>query len=380
MQKFIFLICVFSCLLVSIQVSSQKTIQATIIHDSLTRKFSFYVPASYAAGKQAPLVFNLHGYGSNGDQQEFYGDFRKIADTAGFIVVHPTGTINTQTNETYWDCGLVAGNGVDDVGFIHAVNDTLSQAYSIDRDRIYSTGMSNGGFMSYHLACVSNQFAAIASVTGSMTLLTLAQCKNANAIPVMEIHGTADPVVNYNGSAGVLSIPEVVDYWIEKNSLNKQVLVQTNVPDINTSDNATAELYMYPGMNEVQHYKIINGGHTWPGTPFIIGTTCQDFKASEVIWQFFAKYKRQTVSTKDLIVGELQLNPNPTIHELEISITDYNNIPQTLDCLNQFGNKIKSFRIQSVQSHLEVSDLASGIYFLQGQSASKVYRAKFIKL
>lgn len=234
--------------------------------------------------------------------------------------------------------------------------------------------------MSYHLACVSNRFAAIASVTGSMTLLTLAQCKNAKAIPVMEIHGTADPVVNYNGSAGVLSIPEVLDYWIEKNSLNKQDLVQTNVTDINTGDNATAELYMYPGMNEVQHYKIINGGHTWPGTPFIIGTTCQDFKASEVIWQFFAKYKRQTVSTKDLIVGELQLNPNPTVDALEISITDYNNLPQSLDCLNQFGIKIKSFSIQSAQSQLEVSDLPSGIYFLLGQSASKFYRTKFIKL
>ncbi len=379
MQKSKYIISASLCLLVSFYSYSQKTIQASIVHDGLTRTFSFYVPAIYAPGNPTSLVFNLHGYGSNGDQQEFYGDFRKIADTANFIVVHPTGTLN-QTNQAFWNCGLVGASNVDDVGFIHAMIDSLSQTYTIDPDRIYSTGMSNGGFMSYHLACVSNRFAAIASVTGSMTALTLSQCQNANAIPVMEIHGNADPVVNYNGSTGVLSIPAVLDYWIAKNGLNKQDLIQINVPDINTTDNATAELYIYPGTNEVQHYKIINGGHTWPGTPFIIGTTCQDFKASEVIWQFFAKYKRQTVSTKDLIVGELQLNPNPTVHELEISITDYNNLPQSLDCLNQFGIKIKSFSIQSAQSQLEVSDLPSGIYFLLGQSASKFYRTKFIKL
>lgn len=70
--------------------------------------------------------------------------------------------------------------------------------------------------MSYHLACVSNRFAAIASVTGSMTLLTQALCKNAQPIPVMEIHGDADAVVNYNGTTGVLAIPEVLDFGFKK--------------------------------------------------------------------------------------------------------------------------------------------------------------------
>jgi polyhydroxybutyrate depolymerase len=380
MQKSKYHILIAVSFLFSFYGYSQKTIQATIIHDSLTRKFSFYVPANYTAGKQVPLVFNLHGYSSNGDQQEFYGDFRKIADTAGFIVVHPTGTINKQTNETYWNCGLVAGGGVDDVGFIHAIIDTLSQAYSIDPGRIYSTGMSNGGFMSYHLACVSNRFAAIASVAGSMTALTLAQCKNANPTPVMEIHGNADAVVNYDGSTGVLSVPEVLDYWIAKNGLNKQDLVKTMLPDINTADNATAELYIYPGANDVQHYKIINGGHTWPGTPFIIGTTCQDFKASEVIWQFFAKYKLTTLSTDLADKSLFEIYPNPSGNQIQIR--NYRNRYEDLKVVytDQTGRKVKSIILTKGEHVIDQSDLMPGIYFINLIDEGSKAQFKLIKI
>ncbi len=379
MQKSKYLLAICISIVITYCGYSQKTIQATIVHDGLTRTFSFYVPAIYAPGNPTPLVFNLHGYGSNGDQQEFYGDFRKIADTANFIVVHPNGTLN-QTNQAFWNCGLVGASGVDDVGFIHAMIDSLSKAYSIDPDRIYSTGMSNGGFMSYHMACVSNRFAAIASVTGSMTALTLTQCKNANAIPVMEIHGNADGVVNYEGSPGVFSIPAVLDYWIAKNGLNKLDLIQTNVPNINTTDGATAELYIYPGINEVQHYKIINGGHTWPGTAFVIGTTCQDFKASEVIWQFFARYKKQVVGTNDLNVTAISIYPNPANQALKIIHHDFDNGSIDIKCLNQFGEQITNFKITSPVTLVDISALIPGIYFLQGQSSGKPYRTKFIKL
>lgn len=359
---------------------SQKTIQVSTIHNGITRFYSFYVPANYVFGKPTPLVFNLHGYSSNGDQQEFYGDFRRIADTAGFIIVHPTGTTHPQTNQNFWNCGLIAGGGaVDDVGFIHAIIDTLSAAYSIDAERIYSTGMSNGGFMSYHLACVSKRFAAIASVTGSMTLQTVSQCSAGSPIPIMEIHGDADPVVNYNGAAGILSIPNVLEYWITKNGLNKQDLIQLKIPDINTSDGASAELFIYPGANEVQHYKILNGGHTWPGAFLPIGVTCQDFSASEVIWQFFAKYKRTSVASDVLSNESFGFYPNPAGQAITLKGNYQHEQLQTLYIRDGFGQIVRDLSTQSGHV-IDIRDLPQGIYFIFCKVNNRQLQMKLIKM
>lgn len=374
--------CFILCLVLqhlSLQLQSQQTIRTNLLHDGLTRTYSYYLPANFNQSKLYPLVFNLHGYGSNGDQQEFYGDFRKIADTAGFILVHPNGTVFPQTTQQFWNVGLVGNSNVDDVGFIHAIIDTLSKVYSIDPDRIFSTGMSNGGFMSYHLACVSNRFAAIASVTGSMTLLTQALCKNAQPIPVMEIHGDADAVVNYNGTTGVLAIPEVLDFWIQKNGLDKQKLIKTSVPDINKTDGATAELYIYPGTNEVQHYKIINGAHTWPGSPFVIGTTCQDINASLEIWKFFSKYKRSLVSTKHASNFNIELFPNPANDKILISTQSNSNLPMKVELINSVGQSYLSKCLNTSPYELQITNLPPGIYFINFIQGSTKQTKRFIK-
>jgi polyhydroxybutyrate depolymerase len=379
MKKWKNLLSVAALLILTFRSNSQQTIKSSIVQDGLTRTFSFYIPASYQAGKATPLVFNLHGYGSSGDEQEFYGDFRRIADTADFIVVHPDGTFFPNTTRRFWNCGLVGSSGVDDVGFIHALIDTLSKAYTIDEDRIYSTGMSNGGFMSYHLACVSNRFAAIASVAGSMTTWTGAKCQNANALPVMDIHGDADTVVSYNGRTGIWSIPDVINFWLQKNGLNASLVNQIPIPDINPNDGATALLTIYPGIYEVQHYKVINGGHTWPGAFFIIGTTCQDFKASEVIWQFFNRYKRQTVATTNLSESEIKVYPNPARDRVKIVVDDFTGGAIPIKCVNQFGVIVKQFVIGAVETQMDLGDLPPGIYFLHAEQPQKMYRTKLIK-
>ena len=359
---------------------AQGTIRASIRHDGLDRTFSYYLPACYTKGKAAPLVFNLHGYSSNADQQEFYGDFRKIADTACFIIVHPNGTLFPQTSQQFWNCGLVPGGGsVDDVGFIHALIDTLSKVYSIDPERIYSTGMSNGGFMSYHLACRSDRFAAVASVTGSMTALTRLECQQASPMPVMEIHGTADSTVKYNGSAGVLSIPEVLDFWIAKNGLNANQVQKTLVPDINLLDGANAELYVYPGAKEVRHYKVIKGAHTWPGAIFPIGVTCMDFNASEVIWQFFSRYTRTITRSEDPGRIHLSVYPNPAGDLLYISSESMEG-NERIQCINPFGLQVKEFQLQALQTTLDIRDLPSGLYYLQFAGRNKIFRTGFVKI
>ena len=269
----------------------QQTINESITHDGSQRDYILYVPASYSSATAVPLVFNFHGYTSNANDQMWYGDFRAISDTAGFIIVHPMGTIDN-TGATHWNVGW-GGSTADDIGFTSALIDSLSINYNIDANRIYSTGMSNGGFMSYHLACnLSDRIAAIASVTGSMNMGWFNSCNPNHQMPVMEIHGTVDPTVLYTTGSFHESIPDIMDFWKNFNNCNINPIV-TNVPNINIIDGCTAEHQIWENGDNgatVEHYKIINGSHTWPGSNFSSGVTNYDINASLEIWKFFSRY------------------------------------------------------------------------------------------
>lgn len=294
--------------------NAQITINDTITFDGIQRTFITYVPENYDGSNPVPLLLNLHGYGSNGLEQMFYGDFRSIADTAGFIIVHPDGT-EDGSGITFWNAfGLP---GIDDIGFLNALLDTISLAYNIDPNCIYSTGMSNGGFMSYSLGCsLSNRITAIASVTGGMYPPLQFSCSSDHPLPVMQIHGTQDGTVPYDGNFGVLPAEETVEHWVQFNNCETTATF-TALPDINTNDNCTAEHYLYvngDNGSSVEFYKIIDGDHSWPGAFININTTNMDFDASEEIWRFLHQYKLNVLSSTIEIntSSNFILYPNPT--------------------------------------------------------------------
>ena len=365
------------CLFLSFHAYSQQTIVSTITHGGLTRDYRLYIPKNYNPSKAAPLVLNLHGLTSNAIQQEFYGDFRPIADTAGFLICHPNGTVSVTTGLTFWNVGLAAGENVDDVGFIEALIDSLSAKYNIDSKRIYSTGMSNGGFMSYLLACTSSRFAAIASVTGSSTPLIDIKCKTAKAIPIMEIHGTADQTVPYNGTTGIKAIPELVAFWANKNSCNPTPQIIA-VPNTNTTDGATAEQHIYKtaaGRNLVEHFKVIGGAHTWPGASFPIGVTCQDFSASREIWRFFSQYSLITDVDDSHIIEQVNVYPNPVESTMNIEVDEKSEF--LIKDIN--GKNVFSTWLFPEVKNLELKHLTAGIYFFEINNGAKEKIGKFIK-
>jgi polyhydroxybutyrate depolymerase len=359
-------------------VFSQQTINGTIQHGGLTREYILYVPASYQSGIAVPLVFNFHGYTSNATEQMNYANFRPIADTANFIIVHPMGT-NDGSGQPFWNAGW--GGTVDDIGFTQALIDTLSGQYSINQNRIYSTGMSNGGFMSYGLACsLSNRFAAIASVTGSMNYSQSLSCSPQHPIPVMQIHGTADATVPYNGILNYMdSISKVLRYWVNFNNCDVIPTV-TQVPNTNLTDGSTAEHFIYSNGNngvEVEHFKVIGGGHTWPGSPFIIGVTNQDFNACKEIWRFFSKYdlNGKILGVEPLEQTPIVVYPNPVEEIFQI---DGINALESIELLDIAGNKVP-FSLESPKE-VNVSGLKSGIYFCQLKTGNQAVSIKFVKL
>ena len=271
----------------------QQTINDSIIHDNLYRSYITYIPAIYNASQPTPLVFNFHGLTGTSDIAMWHADFRSIADTANFIIVHPQGLLNS-SGETHWNVGQI-GTSINDIDFISTLLDSLSLEYNIDSDRVYSTGMSNGAYMSYRLACeLSDKIAAIAPVAGSYISYMLNSCNPTHSIPVLHIHGVADSSSIYYGKPGVESIPSIISYWGNHNQCDTQSIF-TQIANINLMDSSTAEHYAWKnGIDgvEVEHFKIIDGGHTWPGSNFpnSNGITNYDINASVEIWKFFSRY------------------------------------------------------------------------------------------
>ena len=266
---------------------AQQTLNQSIFHDNLKRDYIIHIPSSYDNETPVPLVLCFHGYGGSPSGIS-YTNFNYVSDTASFIVVYPQGTLFK--GKSHWNVGgWTLGSNIDDVGFISSLLDSLSESYNINQSRIYSTGMSNGGYMSFLLACqLSERIAAIASVTGSMTPQTYNLCNPQRPIPVLQIHGTKDRKVPYKGNPKwTLSINKVLEYWINYNNCDT-IPSEMSFPDINISDRShVSRLTWLSGDNSVvtDHIIVHGGGHDWFG---VWGN--MDIHSSAEIWRFFSKY------------------------------------------------------------------------------------------
>ena len=356
--------------------SAQQTINASITHDGIERDYILYVPEIYDGSTAVPLVLNFHGFGSSASQQMFYGDFRDIADTEGFLLVHPEGT--TLIGNQFWNVGFPGlSSTIDDVGFTEALIDELATLYTIDLDRVYATGMSNGGFMSFLLACqLSEKIAAVASVTGSMTQDTFDDCNAQLPTPVLQIHGTEDDVVSYNENNLSLPIPDVISYWVDHNNC-ETTPTTTTLPDVDVSDGSTIEYSVYEdGDNGIttEHMKVIGGGHTWPGSVLNSAGTNQDIDASLEIWLFFSRYDiNGLLSTDDYENRNVSIYPNPTQSKINLSLNYAKEVHYKL--FSPLGKQLMTGTITSGNEEIDISHLPSNIYFLKvGNQFHKVLK------
>ena len=356
---------------------AQQTINASITHDGIQRNYILYIPELYDGSSDVPLVLNFHGFGSNANEQMFYGDFRDIADTEGFLLVHPEGT--TFIGNKFWNVGFPGlSSTVDDVGFTEALIDELATLYAIDLDRVYATGMSNGGFMSFLLACqLSEKIAAVASVTGEMTQDTFDNCNAQRPVPALQIHGTEDDVVLYNGNTLSLSISDIISYWVDHNNC-ETTPTTTSLPDIDPSDGSTIEHSVYEaGDNGIttEHMKVIGGGHTWPGSVINTGGTNQDIDASMEIWLFFSRYDiNGLLSTDDFENNQVTVYPNPTQSKIKLSLNFSKKVNYKL--FSPLGKQLMTGTITSSNEEIDISHLPSNIYFLKiGNQFYKVLKS-----
>jgi polyhydroxybutyrate depolymerase len=267
----------------------------TIVVDGLSRSYVLNLPPDYYDNTGFALVIAMHGGGGSASQFESTSKLTEKANASGFIVVYPegTGVINTWNAGTC--CGSSVSNNINDVKFISMLIDKLVAAYKINPKKVYATGHSNGGMMSYRLACeLSNKIAAIAP-NGSTMVVTQA-CNPARSVPVLHMHSKLDQHVVYtggygNGVSGVYCPPldSVLNVWSLKNScaIQAQVIVSnsdyTHKRWLNCSNNVT-----------IDYYLTNDGGHGWPGG--LPGGPNSDIpstsiNANDLLWSFFQQYQ-----------------------------------------------------------------------------------------
>lgn len=265
-----------------------------------------YTPSLKPAhsGKR-PLLFVLHGGGgtNRGMVRLTNGRFNELADRDGFFVVYPQG-IDKSWNEGRPD--KISGahrKGIDDVGFFRALIEHLVYEYPIDSDRIFVTGISNGGLMSFRLGCsLPDKIRAIAPVTAQIPSAIEPLCRSESGVSLAVFNGTEDPLVPYNGGqitvfrrqrGEVLSTDETIRIWRKKNRCTSEARV-TELPNVTADGTRVIKIEYSQCKNEskVLLYRIDGGGHTWPdGRQYLpvrrIGRTTRDINGCDAIWEFF---------------------------------------------------------------------------------------------
>jgi polyhydroxybutyrate depolymerase len=374
----------FTCVLLFIAGTTLFGQAGTITVGGLVRDYTLRLPSVYDGITQLPLVICMHGGFGSGTQVENQSQLTVKAEQEGFIVVYPDGTGGIRTWNAGGCCGSAMNNNIDDVGFIDALLDTLIASHAIDTTRIYATGMSNGGFMSFRLACeLSERIAAIAPVAATMTIDV---CQPTRSVPIISIHSYMDTSVPYLGGVG-----DGVSghYNSPKDSVLTAFAMHGNCAVLRDTLQHDAEMTVVRWhecdcQQEILHYLTQDGGHSWHGGT---GTGIGDppsttISANELMWDFFQAHTLSCLTTNVSTTSDpqntaLEVFPNPSTGSISVRGTDL----VQLALLDLSGREVLHMQVGTTdQLQLDLSGLAPGPYVLRAMSSNGVMQVTRVVL
>jgi len=271
-------------------------------HEGINR--TYYVSYPSGNSESSPLIINMHGFGGNPSNQLSGTQMNTYAFPQNIAVVYPQGMNNAWNVGTFWDT-----HSYNDIGFINLLIDDVASNFDIDLNRVYACGFSNGGYMTYELACeLSDKIAAFGSVSGNFMLNSNQQCSDTRDIPIIHFHGTIDQVVGYYPPSfdQSLTVEESIHYWVGFNDLTIE-----NYESLNSNVN----IYTYSketSSTEFVHYQVVGGNHEWFGNNW-------GFHASEELINFFLQYQLSDFIDSS-ILGDLNEDSDINIQDVILLI------------------------------------------------------------
>lgn len=349
-------------------------------HDGITRQYIYYEPTEL--NEQLPLVFVMHGFTGDANDIKNYSKMNDFADQYGFAVCYPRGTVDSGGNR-FWNVGYAfhQNETVNDVGFLTELAVYLQDTHALNPDYTFATGMSNGGEMCYMLACQAyDTFKAVAPVAGMILQVILDECDESPAIPIFEIHGSQDNVTplsgdpdNNDGWGAYPSIQSTINYFAEKNECT--TVVNGLVPNIDTSDNSFIESEKHLNginENEVWYYKVVGGGHDWPGA-----WGNMDIEAGQEAWLFFQNYIDANLLNNNSLTIEKSIHifPNPSNQSIQIETLENLEIIE----INLYNTLGVNQKIKLSDKNMDLSNLNSGTYILMIKTLEGIITKKIIR-
>lgn len=274
------------------------------------RWYLLTTPDAHDGETPLPLVLDIHGLAEGAEIHSGMTNYSALAEEEGFVVAFPHGT----GEPVRWNVNLESDTNAD-LDYMHALLDTLEATLCIDTSRVYATGLSNGAMMTSALACsAADRFAAVAPIAG---VADNAACDPSRPVPVMALHGTADPILGFNGGVGAIpgilgnadpsapaptaptpdlqgeGYPAAVAAFAARNGCDG--FTDTTLPE--STDEIVHRAYDCPDGADVEFYIVVGGGHSWPGSEFskgiggIVGHTTFDVDASRLGWEFFERFQ-----------------------------------------------------------------------------------------
>jgi polyhydroxybutyrate depolymerase len=230
-------------------------------YEGVARTYQLSLPKSYDGRTTNPVILNLHGLTSNIVEQDIVSNLPTLGGARGYIIVTPQG-LNRRLGgagsllTTQWNLSPDATGSQSDVNFLLALLDRVHRDACTDTHREYVAGVSDGAAMVMSMRCAAgNRFAAVAAVAG----VTLGNCSKKVATPLIAFHGDADPLVSYQGHGGASSVEGTMARLAAVGGCPTSPAV--------TAPFADARHLVWPctGQMALELWRIIGGGHTWPG-------------------------------------------------------------------------------------------------------------------
>ena len=302
---------------------------------NITREYILHVPTGYDSSEDYPLVILFHGFGGCAfdwyEMMEYYYGFNDLADEQGFLVAYPQAAYRPQKEDVYWEPGDIGGEHIynNDIYFVQELINHISNGYSIDNNRVYGGGYSNGGMMVYSVACTRGDLMSAIGVMSGAMLDSAGDCDTSIATPVIIFHGVGDSVLPYNGDQYYSSVSDVVNIWLNHNGILQTSLVSS------VSSNGNVIHDAYSGGNNgtcLSLYTVVEeygqpGGHEW------FSEDIDGVSPSRILWDFFNEgcngamevelINEETIDKKlEKIVDALGREVNHTTHQILFYIYD----------------------------------------------------------
>lgn len=302
MKKFLTVLFTFCIIFYA---DAQQDIEGDIRIEGRNRTYTLHLPKNYNDTIQYPLVMVLHGAMGTGTKYSKSTKFSTIGDEQGFISIFPNGMYKSWADAR--GVSKASKKDVDDVKFLTRLIDKIPQEYSVNTNKIYVAGISNGGFLVQTLACeVPEKFTAFASIISSLPENLSNKCSKDRNIPMLLMNGTQDNYVPFKGGkmpkftkGGIIvSTPKTIKHWKNVNQTAKLPQIE-NIKNFDKTDGSRVvkHTYFIDEIPQVILYKIIGGGHGVPGSytqknprNFKLGYVNQDIIAEQEIWNFFKQH------------------------------------------------------------------------------------------